>query len=86
MKLGEEGKIACPFLRYKILREQRFFKMSVFCQYIMVFFSFDCVAFLGAMLLLSTSMVYFHWPLVYCEKIHLVQSLLSLPLFCCGTV
>lgn len=37
MELGEEGKIACPFLRYKILREQRFFKLSVFCQYIMLF-------------------------------------------------
>lgn len=37
MELGEEGKIACPFLRYKILREHRFFEISVFCQYIMLF-------------------------------------------------
>lgn len=37
MELGEEGEIACPFLRYKILREHRFFEISVFCQYIMLF-------------------------------------------------
>lgn len=36
-------------------------------------FLFSLTAFLGAVLLLSTSMVYLHWPLVHCEKIYLVQ-------------
>lgn len=47
------------------------------------FLSFGCVAFLGAVLLLSTSMVYLHWPLVHCEKIYLVQGH-CYPYLCCA--
>lgn len=85
MKMGEKGKLLALFSGTKYWESRDFSRCLSFVSTSCFFLSFDCVAFLGAMLLLSTSMVYLHWPLVHCGEIHLEQALLSLSLLCYGT-
>lgn len=80
-----KGKLHALFSGTKYWESRDFSSCLSFVSTSCFFLSFDCVAFLGAMLLLSTSMVYLHGPLVHCEEIHLVQTLLSLSLLCYGT-